>query len=162
MTQVDIAKMWQAMRANPGDLPRVGTHLETAGLGITINVTQECMTTLPSQRFGIPEATVTVTNQRPGVSGHVTIAANFNTPDGSYQGPTTTVGQGQFTATNSQVHARFIIMPSGFPVLGVGAVVDYADGMQGGNLSYWQIACDPWVWWQWLNPVVGTLSRFVR
>jgi hypothetical protein len=53
-------------------------------------------------------------------------------------------------------------MPSGFPVLGVGAVVDYADGVQGGNLSYWQIACDPWVWWQWLNPVVGILSRFVR
>jgi hypothetical protein len=59
MTDLDIASMWRSMRANPTDVPRVGAHLETAGLGITINVTQQCMTTMPSQRFGIPEASVT-------------------------------------------------------------------------------------------------------
>jgi hypothetical protein len=162
MADLDLASLWRAMRANPTDVPRVGAHLQTAEPGITINVTQECVTTLPTRRNGIPEASVTVTSQRPGVPGQVIIAANFNTPDGSYQGPTTRVGQGQFTATSSEVQARFIILPSGFPVLGVGAVADYADGVHSVTLNYWQIACDPWVWWQWLNPVAGTLSRLVR
>jgi hypothetical protein len=36
---------------------------------------------------------------RPGVAARVTIVANLNSPDGSYQGPTTIVGQGQFSAT---------------------------------------------------------------
>ena len=36
---------------------------------------------------------MTVTSQCPGVSAQVIVSANFNTPDGSYQGPTTTVGQ---------------------------------------------------------------------
>lgn len=93
------------------------------------------------------------------MAAQVTIATNFNTPDGSYQGPTTRVGQGQFTATDSLVQARFILLPSGFPVLGVGAVADWADGTQSVTLTYEQIACDPWVWWGWLTPVVGVLSR---
>ena len=79
--------------------------------------------------------------------------------DGSYQGPTTKVGQGQFTATDSVVQARFILLPSGFPVLGVGAFADWADGTQSGALTYEHIACNPWVWWGWLTPVAGVLSR---
>ena len=83
--------------------PHPGAHLETAGPGITISVTQECQIALPPRSNLIPAVSVTVTSQRPGMAAQVTIAANFNTPDGSYQGPTTTVGQGQFTATNNAV-----------------------------------------------------------
>lgn len=154
---MDIAGIWRSMRT---DAPRVGAHVETAGPGITISVAQECRTVLPPRSYQIPNVTVTVTSQRPGVAGQVTIGANFNTPNGSYQGPTTTVGQGEFTATSSQVHARFILLRSGFSVLGVGAVADYADGVHSGALTYEQIACDPWVWWQWVTPIVGFLSRW--
>jgi hypothetical protein len=156
---MDIARMWRSMHADPADAPHAGTHLETAGPGITISVTQECQIALPPQNNRIPAVSVTVTSQRPGMAAQVTIAANFNTPDGSYQGPTTRVGQGQFTATDSLVQARFILLPSGFPLLGVGAFADWADGTQSGTLTYEQIACDPWVWWGWLTPVVGILSR---
>jgi hypothetical protein len=34
-------------------------------------------------------------------------------------------------------------LPSGFPVLGVGAVADWADGAHSATLTYEQIACDP-------------------
>ena len=71
---------------------------------------------------------MTITSNRPGVDAQVTIAANLNSPDGSYQGPTTAVGQGQFTSTSSQVHASFVVLPSGWPVLGVGAETTWADG----------------------------------
>jgi hypothetical protein len=158
---MDIADMWRSLRTDPADVPRAGVHLQSAGSEIMISVTQECVIALPPRQSKIPEVSVTVTSERPGVVGQVTIAANFNTPDGSYQGPTTMVGQGQFTATNPQVHARFILLPSGFSVLGVGAVVDFADGVHGGALTYQQIACNPWVWWGWLNPIAGILSRFV-
>jgi hypothetical protein len=33
--------------------------------------------------------------------------------------------------------------------------------VHGATLTYQQIACNPWVWWPWLNPIAGTLSRFV-
>jgi hypothetical protein len=158
---MDIAGMWRSLRINPADVPRAGVGVQSAGSEITIGVTQECLIALPPRQSRIPEVSVTVTSQRPGVAGQVTIAANFNTPDGSYQGPTTTVGQGQFTETVSQVHARFVLLPSGFSVLGVGAVVDYTDGVHSGALTYQPIACNPWVWWPWLNPVAGILSRFV-
>lgn len=143
MTDIDIAGMWRSMRAYPAAVPHAGAHLETAEPGITITVTQECQIALPPRSNLIPAVSVTVTSQRPGMAGQVTIAANFNTPDGSYQGPTTAVGQGQFTATNSLVQARFILLPSGFPVLGVGAVADWADGAHSATLTYEQIACDP-------------------
>jgi hypothetical protein len=42
---------------------------------------------------------------------------------------------------------------------GVGAAADWAHGEHSANLTYQQIECDPWVWWGWLNPVVGILSR---
>src|SRR5438045_2749377 len=103
MTDLDIAGMWRSMRLASTEAPRAGEHQETAGVGITLTVTQECQTTLPLQRFAADEVSVTVSSQRPGVAAQVLIAANFNSPDGSYQGPTTTVGQGQFTATSSDV-----------------------------------------------------------
>ena len=107
----------------------------------------------------IPEVSVTVTSQRPGVAGQVTIASNFNTPDGSYQ-----VIRQRSAKSSSRIRAHksisaFILLPSGFSVLGVGAVADYADGVHSGALIYEQIACNPWVWWSWLNPVAGILSR---
>jgi len=158
---MDVADVWRSLRNNPLEVPRVGIHLQTAGSEITINVAQECLIALPPRATTTPVVDVTITSQRPGIAGQVTIGANFNSLDGSYQGPTTNVGQGQFTDTISQVHARFILLPSGFPVVGVGAVVDYADGVHGATLTYQQIACNPWVWWQWLTPIAGTLTRFL-
>jgi hypothetical protein len=156
---MDIGAMWRNMRMNPADVPRPGALLQTEGPGISISVTQECLIALPPRTSRIPEVSVTITSNRPGVAAQVSVGANFNTPDGSYQGPTTAVGTGQFTATISQINVRFILLPSGFPVLGVGAASDWADGEHSANLTYEQIACNPWVWWGWLNPVVGILSR---
>jgi hypothetical protein len=156
---MDVARLWQSLRSNPADAPHAGVLLQTAASDITLGVTQECLIALPPRRSRIPEVTVTVTSQRPGVAGQVTIGANFNSPDGSYQGPTTAVGQGQFTATQSEVQVRFVLLPSGFPVLGVGAVADYADGAHSATLTYVQIACNPWVWWHWLTPAAGILNR---
>jgi hypothetical protein len=156
---MDIGAMWRSMRRNPADAPAPGVHLETSDPGISISVTQECLIALPPRTSRIPEVSATITSNRPGVAAQVTIAANFNTANGSYQGPTTNVGTGQFTATVSQINARFVLLPSGFPVLGVGAVADWADGEHSVTLTYEQIACNPWVWWGWLNPVVGILSR---
>jgi hypothetical protein len=46
--------------------------------------------------------------------------ANLNSPDDSYQGPTTTVSHGEFTATSSKVIVRFVVLPwTGFPVIGM-------------------------------------------
>jgi hypothetical protein len=157
---MDIAGMWRSMRADPSDAPRPGAHQETAGPGITISVTQQCQVSLPLAGLTPDEVTVTVTSHRPGVAAQVSIADNFNSPDGSDQGPTTTVGQGQFTARRSHVHAGFVVLPSGWPVLGVGAVATWQDGApEGVALTYEQIACDPWVWWRWLIPVLDTLTR---
>jgi hypothetical protein len=161
MTNMDVADVWRSLRTNPADVPHAGVQLQTAGSEITISVTQECLVALPPRLTMTPVVNVTITSQRPGVAGQVTIGANFNSLDGSYQGPTTNVGQGQFTDTISQVHARFVLLPSGFPVVGVGAFADYADGVHSATLTYQQIACNPWVWWQWLTPVSGTLSRFL-
>jgi hypothetical protein len=114
---------------------------------------------LPPRRSRIPEVSVTISSNRPGVAAQVSIAANFNSLDGSYQGPTTMVGTGQFTTTNSQVTSRFILLPSGFPLVGVGAVADWADGEHSVTLTYEQIACNPWVWWGWLSTIAGVLSQ---
>ncbi len=154
---MDLARLWLSLRTNPADTPRAGVLLQTSE--ITISVTQECLIALPPRRSRIPQVSVTVTSHRPGVAGQVTIGANFNSPDGSYQGPTTAVGQGQFTATEAMVQVRFVLLPSGFPVLGVGAVADYADGGHSATLTYVQIACNPWVWWQWVTPVAGIFHR---
>ena len=157
---MDIAGMWRKMRADPADAPRPGTHQETSGAGITITITQQCQVALSLAGLTPDEVTVTVTSHRPGVAAQVTIAANFNSLDGSYQGPTTTVGQGQFTARRSRVHAGFVVLPSGWPVLGVGAVATWQDGApEDAALTYEQIACDPWVWWRRLIPVLDTLTR---
>jgi hypothetical protein len=157
---MDIAGMWRGMRADPADIPRPGAHQEAPAGGITINVTQQCQVALPLAGFAPNEVTVTITSHRPGVAAQVSIGANLNSPDGSYQGPTTTVGHGQFTATRSRVRAGFVVLPSGWPVLGVGAEAVWEDGApQSGALSYWQLECDPWVWWRWLVPVLDILTR---
>jgi hypothetical protein len=94
LADMDIAGMWQRLRAGPADAPRLGVHQATAGPGITVDVTQQCQVALPVSGFSPDEVTVTVTSHRPGVAAQVTIGANINSPDGSYQGPTTTVGNG--------------------------------------------------------------------
>jgi hypothetical protein len=130
-------------------------------VGITLSVTQQCQAALPLQKLTADEVSVTVSSQRPGVAAQVLIAANLNSQDGSYQGPTTTVGQGQFTATGSQVEARFVVLPAaGWPVLGVGAVATWEDGTpESAALSYEQLACDPLIWWLWLVRVLAGLAR---
>ena len=116
---MDIPSLWRSLRASAGPL-QAGAHVQTVEAGITINVMQDCRIALPSgNRF--PAVSVMVASNRPGVAAQVSVAANLNSPDGSYQGPTTVVGQGQFTATASSVLANFIVLPSGWPVLGVGA-----------------------------------------
>jgi hypothetical protein len=162
---MDIAGLWRSMRADPAEVPRPGAHQQTAGVGITISATQQCQVALPLPDYRPDEVTVTVTSHRPGVAGQVMIAANFNSSDGSYQGPTTAVGQGQFTATSSQVHAGFIVLPpAGWPVLGVGAVATWDDGApDSAALTYEQIGCDTRIWWQWPIRVIAEAARlFVR
>jgi hypothetical protein len=156
MMDMDIPGVWRSRRA---DAPGAGAQLQTSGEEITIGITQQCQVALPSGNM-IPEINVTVTSNRPGILAQVTIAANLNSPDGSYQGPTTTVGQGQFTATSNDVHAGFLVLPSGWPVLGVGAEATWADGAQQSfALNYVQLECDPWVWWRWLIPIIDILTR---
>jgi len=162
MTDIDIAGMWRDIRAVPTEAPRPGAHQETAGVGgISISVAQECQAALPMQSLAADEVTVTVTSQRPGVAAQVTIGANLNSPDGSYQGPTTMVGQGQFTATGSDIEARFVVLPAaGWPVLGVGAVANWEDGApQGAALTYELLVCDPLVWWKWLLRLIAGVAR---
>jgi hypothetical protein len=160
---VDLASMWRGLRAEPAEMPAPGVHRAAAAGDLTIDVTQECLSSLPRMP-GLKHnvCTVTVTSHRPGVAGQVTIGANFNSPDGSYQGPTTTVGQGEFTATTATVQARFVLLPAGWPVLGVGAEATWADNApQSGALSYWQIACDPLVWWQWPIRAIAAVSQIL-
>jgi len=155
---MDIAAVWRSRRPNPVDAPRAGVQLALAG-GITLTLTQECQVALPSGNK-IPEVRVTVTSNRPGVAAQINVYANVNSPDGNYQGPTRLVGTGQFTATSSQVEIGFIVQPSGFPVLGVGSEAIWADGEPHSlTLGYWQIACNPWVWWNWFVPVAGVFTR---
>src|SRR5947209_1053323 len=161
MADMDIADMWQRLRAGPSDVPRPGVQQATAGPGITVSVTQQCQVALPVSSFSPDEVTVTVTSHRPGVAAQVTIGANLNSPDGSYQGPTTAVGKGQFTATSSQVRTGFVVLPAaGWPILGVGAEATWEDGApQSFALNYWQLECDPLVWWQWLIRILAIVTR---
>jgi hypothetical protein len=40
----------------------------------------------------------------------------------------------------------------------VGAEALWADGAAHSlTLNYYQLACDPWVWWRWLVPIVDRL-----
>ncbi len=158
---MDIAGMWRSMRADSAEAPHAGAHQQAAGEGITIAVTQQCQATLPLAGFTADEVTVTVTSHRPGVAAQVSIGANLNSPDGSYQGPTTTVGHGQFTtAARSRVRAGFAVLPSGWPVLGVGAEAIWEDGAPHSiALVYEQLACDPWVWWRWPIRILDLLTR---
>jgi hypothetical protein len=154
--------VWRRLSATPAEAPRAGAHQQTAAAGITISgVTQQCQTALPAPNLIADEVTVTVTSGRPGVAAQVTVGANFNSPDGSYQGPTTTVGQGQFTATNSEVTVSFVVLPSSWPLLGVGAEAVWEDGTQPGlALTYVALACQWKWWWIWLIRVLGVVRLF--
>ena len=157
---MDIAGTWRSMRSDPAEVPRPGAQIEAAGQGVTITVTQQCQVALPLSGSRADEVTVTVTSQRPGVAAQVSVGANLNSPDGSYQGPTTTVGQGQFTATDSVVQVGFVVLPAaGWPVLGVGADATWADGTtQSFALTYEELQCDPLVWWRWVIRVLAVLT----
>ena len=156
---MDIAGVWRSRR---GVAPQAGALLQTPGEEITIGITQECQVALPSGNI-IPEINVTVTSTRLGIAAQVTIAANLNSPDGSYQGATTTVGHGQFTPASNAIRSGFVVLPSGWPVLGVGAEATWADGAPHSvALTYVQLGCDPWVWWGWLMPLVDVVSRRFR
>jgi len=57
--------------------------------------------------------------------------------------------------------ANIVVLPSGWPVLGVGAEAIWADGAPSSlTLNYVQLECDPWVWRRWLIPLMNTLNRF--
>ena len=161
VTGMDIAGMWRDMHPDTGEMPRPGMHQEAPAGGITITVMQQCQVALPVPSLKADEVTVTVTSHRPGVAAQVTVGANLNSADGNYQGPTTTVGQGQFTVTDSQVHVGFVVLPTDpWPVLGVGAEAIWADGTaQSIDLTYLQIECEHLVWLSWLIRLITILTR---
>jgi hypothetical protein len=158
---MDITHVWRTLRADPTALPHVGSHLETAGQEITTTISQECVVALPRASYSPNLITITVTSHRPGVAGHVTVGANLNSRDFSYQGPTTTVGHGELTAASSQVIVRFVVLPwTGFPVLGFDGQVDWSDGApQSITLDYVLLECNPWVWWWWPSRVLDLLTH---
>ena len=87
------------------------------------------------------------------------IYANLNSVDGSYQGPTSQVGQGQFTATNSQVKAGFVVLPTMWPVVGLGAEAVWEDGAEHSlTLTYFGLVCRWAWWWLWLIRVLDVLT----
>ena len=153
---MDIRDIWQLM-SEPGDAPRAGAHQQAAAEGITISgLTQQCQTAIPLPNLVADEVTVTVTSGRPGKAAQVAVGANFNSPDGSYQGPTTTVGHGQFTATSSEAKVSFVVLPSNWPLLGVGAEAVWDDGTQPSvALTYAALVCTWRWWWVWLIRVLG-------
>ena len=155
---MDIAGIWRDLRAGPADIPRPGSQA-APGEGITTAVAQQCQLALPSAQFVADAVTVTVTSGRPGVAAEVKIYANFNSVDGSYQGPTSLVGQGQFTATGAQVQTGFVVMPSMWPVLGVGAQAVWQDGAPDSlTLGYYGLVCRWAWWWLWLIRVLDVLT----
>jgi len=156
---MDIAGRWRALHPDPADAPRPGVQVAAAADGITVSVTQQCQVALPPSSFLADEVTVTVTSHRPGVGAQVTVGANFNSVDGSYQGPTTQVGQGQFTATSGQVQVGFVVLPAAWPVLGVGAGAVWDDGEpESFDLTYVALMCRWRWWWIWLIRAVDLLS----
>jgi hypothetical protein len=158
---MDITHVWRTLRADPAALPHVGAHLETAGQEITTTISQECVVAVPRASYSPNLVTITVTSHRPGVAGHVTVGANLNSRDFSYQGPTTTVGHAEFTAAISQVVVRFVVLPwTGFPVLGFDAQVDWLDGApESITLDYVLLECNPWVWWWFPSRALNLLNH---
>jgi hypothetical protein len=163
---MDIANTWRRLHPGTADAPRAGVSDPSPDEGITItDVAQQCQPSVPAAALAADEVTVTVTSNRPGVAAQVSVGANLNSPDGTYQGPTISVGHGEFTATDSQVQVSFVVLPTaGWPVLGVGAEAVWADGTDNSvTLTYAEIACHP-VWWGgWLIRIVATLEgAFMR
>jgi hypothetical protein len=157
---MDLAASWRQLHAGPSAPPAAGAQAQSAGAEMTVEVTQQCQIALPQPNLTPNEVTVRVTSHRPGIAGTVTIGANLNSQDGAYQGPTTTVGTGSFSATGAHVRTAFVVLPSGWPVLGVGAEAVWADGAQNSiSLGYYQLACDPLVWWRWPVQILSVLGR---
>ena len=77
---MDVAALWRSLRTDPAKAPHIGAHQATAGEGIAINVAQTCQVALPARRNLIPEVSVTITSNRPGVAAQVTIEANLQQP----------------------------------------------------------------------------------
>lgn len=152
--------MWRQL--HPGETPQVGVSgpAQTDDIAIT-SVAQQCQVAVPAATLAADEVTVTVTSSRPGAAGDLSVFVNLNSADLSYQGPTIAVGQGQFTATDSEVQVSFVVLPTaGWPYLGVGAQATWADGSeQSVAITYVEIACRPWWWWtSWLIRVVVALE----
>jgi hypothetical protein len=159
---MDIAALWRGLRTEPGETPRPGVSRQTAPPGISISFTQSCVTPIPLRHgYVADQVNVVVMSDRPGQPGQVIIAANLNSQDLSYQGPTWTVGEGEFTATTAQLQASFVLLPTGgLPVLGVGAQATWQDGTpDSAALTYAEIGCRPPAWWQWLIRIVAITSR---
>jgi hypothetical protein len=154
---MDIKDMWQRLSDRPSDVPRAGVHQQTAAEGITISgLTQQCQTAIPLPNLVADEVTVTFTSSRLGQAAQVSVGANFNSLDGSYQGPTMTVGHGQFTATSSEVKVSFVVLPANWPLLGVGAQAVWEDGTQPSTaLTYAELVCTWRWWWVWLIRVLS-------
>ncbi|MGI9005313.1 MAG: hypothetical protein ACR2FU_03790 [Streptosporangiaceae bacterium] len=157
---MDLAGAWRETRGGSSAPPAAGSQTQSPGPGITVEVTQQCQIALPQPNLTPDEVAVVVTSHRPGVAATVTIGANLNSLDGRYQGPTTTVGTGSFSATGTHVRTAFVVLPSGWPILGVGAEAVWADGAANSFfLNYYQLACDPLVWWRWPVELLTILGR---
>jgi hypothetical protein len=155
--------MWRTLRVDPAAVPAPGFRQESAGAGIDISVTQQCQLVLPPTALSADEVTVTVTSGRAGATGKVSVGANFNSTDGSYQGPTHPVGSGQFTASNPVVQVRFVVLDPGFPILGVGAQAEWDDGTPVSYaLTYAQLHCRLPIWWRWLIRAITFLIEAIR
>src|SRR5262245_66479664 len=76
--------------------------------------------------------------------------------------PTTRVQQpqsGKATTTNSQMIFRFVVLPwVGLPLLGYGAVADWADGTRSWTLNYVPLECNPWTWWALPTRILRALT----
>jgi hypothetical protein len=101
--------------------------------GVTITqVSQECLRRrLPwrPRSIWLRRVTVQASSGRPGVPANVVFGYNFNSADGSYQGPTAAAGTGQFTATASTTAVSFVIPASTtYPWLGTSADAQWSDG----------------------------------
>jgi hypothetical protein len=66
---MDVAALWRSLRTDPAKAPHIGAHQATAGEGIAIDIAQTCQVALPPRQNLIPEVSVTITSNRPGVAG---------------------------------------------------------------------------------------------
>jgi hypothetical protein len=163
MAEMDTARLWRGMQVDPAIALAPGAHQQTADMGITLGVTQQCQVALPLWdsplwSFKPSEINVTVSSNRPGVAAKVTVAANLNSLDLNYQGSPITVGHGEFTATSGHIYAGFVgLRPAGWPLIGVGAFATWQDGAPDSvDLTYLLLECEPGFLSQWLLRVLAS------